>query len=102
MKTKTMRERQKIRNLTGVRPTQLCCIDTHIKKRFCIISVPQVPEPLHTNAKEIHKNNIPASFIAHENHILHGVPSYRHPSMKEDMLLGIRGTGVYCNVDHNF
>ena len=27
---------------------------------------------------------------------------YRHASMQEDVLLGIRGTGVYCNLDHNF
>ena len=27
---------------------------THIKKMFCITSVPQVPEPLHTNGTEIH------------------------------------------------
>ena len=26
----------------------------------------------------------------------------RHASMQEDVLLGIRGTGVYCNLDHNF
>ena len=25
-----------------------------------------------------------------------------HASMQEDMLLGIRGTGVYCNLDYNF
>ena len=25
-----------------------------------------------------------------------------HASMQEDMLLGIRGIGVYCNLDHNF
>ena len=27
---------------------------------------------------------------------------YRHASMQEDVLLGIRCTGVYCNLDHNF
>ena len=26
---------------------------------------------------------------------------YRNASMQEDLLLGIRGTGVYCNQDHN-
>ena len=26
---------------------------------------------------------------------------YRHASMQEDVLLGIRGTGVYCNLEHN-
>ena len=26
---------------------------------------------------------------------------YRHASMQEDVLLGIRVTGVYCNLDHN-
>ena len=27
---------------------------------------------------------------------------YRHASMQEDVLLGIRYTGVYCNLDYNF
>ena len=27
---------------------------------------------------------------------------YRHASMQEDVLLDIRGTGVYCNLGHNF
>ena len=49
---------------------------TH-ENKFCITSVPQVSEPLHTNGIEIHTNNISALFIAHENHISHGVPSYR-------------------------
>ena len=49
---------------------------TH-QNKFCITSVPQVPEPVHTNGIEIHTNNISALFIAHENNILHGVPSYR-------------------------
>ena len=46
---------------------------------FCITSVPQVPERLglHTNGIDIYINNISVLFIAHENHILQGVPSYR-------------------------
>ena len=47
------------------------------QKTFCVTSDPQVPEPLHTNGMEIHTNNISALFIANENYILHGVPSYR-------------------------
>ena len=47
------------------------------QNKFCITSVPQLPEPLHTNEIEIHTNTISALFIANENHILHGVPSYR-------------------------
>ena len=38
---------------------------TH-QKKFCITSVPQVPEALHTNEIEIHTNNISALFIAFE------------------------------------
>jgi hypothetical protein len=32
--------------------------------------------------------------------VYHG--GYKHASMQEDVLLSIRVTGVYCNLDHNF
>jgi hypothetical protein len=62
------------------------CIYTH-KKKFCITSVPQVPET-YANGIEIHTNNMSALLMAHENHILHGVPSYRYT---------FRSCGPDCN-----
>ena len=44
----------------------IVCIYIHTSKKFCITSVPQVPEALHTNGIEIHTNNISALFIRSE------------------------------------
>ena len=56
---------------------QIQSIYTH-QNKFYITSVLQVPEPLHKNEIEIHTNNFSALFIAHENHILHGVDFFSY------------------------